>query len=86
MGGGEEEGGGLLTIQLALKAHYPHLQYFHIANPRLITVNSKTKLARPLGRQPKRVFSTFFQNISSMILGWGGGGGLLSFLIYSLYL
>lgn len=54
--GGEEEGGGLLTIQLALKAHYPHLQYFHIANPRLITVNSKTKLARPLGRQPKRVF------------------------------
>lgn len=42
-------GGGCLTIQLALEAHYPHLQYFHIANPRLITVNSKTKLARPFG-------------------------------------
>lgn len=50
----EEEGEkGVLTIQLALEAHYPHLQYFHIANPRLITVNSKTKLARPLGCEPK---------------------------------
>lgn len=46
-------GGGVLTIQLALEAHYPHLQYFHIANPRLITVNSKTKLARLLGCEPK---------------------------------
>lgn len=38
--GEEKEGGGrgVLTIQLALEAHYPHLQYFHIANPRLITV------------------------------------------------
>lgn len=53
-------GWGLLTIQLALKAHYPHLQYFHIANPRLITVNSKTKLARPLGCEPKSVFFFYF--------------------------
>lgn len=51
--GEEKEDRGVLTIQLALEAHYPHLQYFHIANPSLITVNSKTKLARPLGHEPK---------------------------------
>lgn len=34
----EREKVGLLTIHLALEAHYPHLHYFHIANPSLITV------------------------------------------------
>lgn len=61
-----ERGRGVLTIQLALEAHYPHLQYFHIANPRFITVNSKTKLAWPLGCKPKCFFIYIFL-ISSTI-------------------
>lgn len=82
-GGGEEKGsrrgGGVLTIQLALEAHYPHLQYFHIANPRLITV-IVDKTSQTFGSQTQIIFLY----ISSMIPLdlWG----CLSFLRNFLYL